>query len=117
MDSWSNVQLKYMQVGGNRKFKEFCWAHSIPDGADVHAKYDSHCAKLYREKASREANILITNSQVADTPTPLVDNPTTEVDNPTSDPLNLLGWVQQPQPEANSNTATGQSFWESWDLE
>ncbi|KAI9490102.1 hypothetical protein BDB00DRAFT_839628 [Zychaea mexicana] len=56
MDKWFDDQLKKMDIGGNSKAKAFF--ESQPDyrsNMNMHDKYNSQCAALYRDKLSAEA--------------------------------------------------------------
>ncbi|KAI7882238.1 Arf GTPase activating protein [Lichtheimia hyalospora FSU 10163] len=51
MDKWFDDQLKKMEMGGNKKAKDFF--ESQPDYSStmsMHDKYHSTCASLYRDK-------------------------------------------------------------------
>lgn len=51
MDKWKDVELAKMKVGGNRKAKQFF--ESRPDyqsNWNIHHKYNSKTAALYRDK-------------------------------------------------------------------
>ncbi|KAH7299651.1 hypothetical protein KP509_24G022500 [Ceratopteris richardii] len=51
MDSWSEIQLKKMEVGGgNAALNSFLSQYGIPKETDVIAKYNSKAAGIYREK-------------------------------------------------------------------
>lgn len=53
MDSWSEIQLKKMEIGGgNNNFNNFLLQHLIPKDADVVAKYNSGAASVYRDRIS-----------------------------------------------------------------
>lgn len=55
MDVWNKKQLKMMEIGGNDRWREFCRAHGVPDGASIQAKYNSRVAKVYKEMIEKEA--------------------------------------------------------------
>ncbi|KAI9312223.1 hypothetical protein BX666DRAFT_2021069 [Dichotomocladium elegans] len=51
MDKWYDDQVRKMEIGGNKKAKEFF--ESQPDydpSMSMDAKYKSQCAALYRDK-------------------------------------------------------------------
>ncbi|XP_021750745.1 ADP-ribosylation factor GTPase-activating protein AGD7-like [Chenopodium quinoa] len=52
MDSWSEIQLKKMEAGGNDKLNMFLQQYGIPKETDIVAKYNSNAASVYREKVS-----------------------------------------------------------------
>ncbi|KAI8987741.1 hypothetical protein BDF20DRAFT_851977 [Mycotypha africana] len=56
MDKWFDDQLKKMEIGGNEKARIFF--ESQPDyspNMSTQEKYHTHCAELYRDKLSAEA--------------------------------------------------------------
>lgn len=56
MDKWFDDQLKKMEVGGNAKAREFFESQSdYTPGMSMNEKYHSHCAELYRDKLTAEA--------------------------------------------------------------
>ncbi|KAI3961973.1 hypothetical protein MKW92_013705 [Papaver armeniacum] len=50
MDSWSEIQLKKMESGGNEQLNKFLSQYGIPKETDINAKYNSNAASIYREK-------------------------------------------------------------------
>jgi ADP-ribosylation factor GTPase-activating protein 1 len=50
MDSWSDLQLKKMQVGGNAALNSFLFQYGIAKGTHIVQKYNSKAAGLYRNK-------------------------------------------------------------------
>lgn len=50
MDSWSEIQLKKMQVGGNSALNSFFAQYGIPKETDIVAKYNSKAATVYRDR-------------------------------------------------------------------
>lgn len=50
MDSWSEIQLKKMQAGGNAALNSFLAEYGIAKETDIVAKYNSRAASIYREK-------------------------------------------------------------------
>ncbi|KAI5069560.1 hypothetical protein GOP47_0015861 [Adiantum capillus-veneris] len=51
MDSWSEIQLKKMEVGGgNAALNGFLAQYGIPKETDIVAKYNSKAAGIYRER-------------------------------------------------------------------
>merc|ERR1719159_759970 len=49
MDSWKPIQLKMMELGGNRRLKAFFAQHSIPDDMSIVDKYNTRAADWYRK--------------------------------------------------------------------
>lgn len=50
MDSWSEIQLKKMQAGGNSALNSFLAQYGIPKETDIVAKYNSKAAAVYRDR-------------------------------------------------------------------
>ncbi|KAF8397522.1 hypothetical protein HHK36_016439 [Tetracentron sinense] len=50
MDSWSEIQLKKMEFGGNEKLNAFFSQYGIPKETDIVSKYNTNAASVYREK-------------------------------------------------------------------
>lgn len=50
MDSWSEIQLKKMQAGGNSALNSFMAQYGIPKETDIVAKYNSKAAMVYRDR-------------------------------------------------------------------
>ncbi|KAL9150405.1 hypothetical protein ABFS82_12G165900 [Erythranthe guttata] len=50
MDSWSEIQLKKMENGGNEKFNNFISQYGIPKETDIVAKYNTNAASVYRDR-------------------------------------------------------------------
>ncbi|KAH9561203.1 hypothetical protein CY35_05G008300 [Sphagnum magellanicum] len=50
MDSWSDVQLKKMEVGGNQALNSFLLQYGIAKETDIVTKYNSKGAAVYRER-------------------------------------------------------------------
>ncbi|GMI71327.1 yeast pde1 suppressor 1, ARF-GAP domain 7 [Hibiscus trionum] len=50
MDTWSEIQIKKMEVGGNERFNAFLAEHGIPKETDVVTKYNSNAANVYRDR-------------------------------------------------------------------
>lgn len=48
MDSWKPLQLKIMELGGNRRLKAFFQQHNIPDNMSIAQKYNTRAAEWYR---------------------------------------------------------------------
>ena len=49
MDSWSERDIKAMQVGGNKQLRDFFSSHGVSNSASIKKKYNSSAAALYRE--------------------------------------------------------------------
>jgi len=52
MDSWSEIQLKKMEAGGNDKLNAFLAQYGILKETDIFAKYNSNAASIYRDRIS-----------------------------------------------------------------
>ncbi|CAM8973253.1 unnamed protein product [Rhodiola kirilowii] len=50
MDSWSEIQLKKMEAGGNDKFNSFLSQYGISKETDIVTKYNTNAAKVYRDR-------------------------------------------------------------------
>ncbi|KAK9157221.1 hypothetical protein Scep_003795 [Stephania cephalantha] len=50
MDSWSEIQLKKMESGGNDRLNAFLADYGVAKETDVVAKYNSHAAGVYRDR-------------------------------------------------------------------
>ena len=49
MDSWTEKEIKAMQVGGNKQLRDFFSSHGISNKSSIKKKYNSSAAALYRE--------------------------------------------------------------------
>ncbi|KAL9247430.1 hypothetical protein vseg_020862 [Gypsophila vaccaria] len=52
MDSWSEIQLKKMESGGNDNLNAFLARYDIPKETDIVSKYNSNAASVYRDRIS-----------------------------------------------------------------
>ncbi|XP_058099114.1 probable ADP-ribosylation factor GTPase-activating protein AGD6 [Magnolia sinica] len=50
MDSWSEIQLKKMEAGGNDQLNAFFSQYGIPKETDIVAKYNTNAASVYRDR-------------------------------------------------------------------
>lgn len=50
MDSWSEIQIKKMEAGGNERLNNFLAQYGIPKETDIVAKYNSNAASVYRDR-------------------------------------------------------------------
>ncbi|KAK1270580.1 ADP-ribosylation factor GTPase-activating protein AGD7 [Acorus gramineus] len=50
MDSWSEIQLKKMESGGNDRLNSFFRSYGIPKETDIVAKYNTNAASVYRDR-------------------------------------------------------------------
>ncbi|XP_010253251.1 PREDICTED: probable ADP-ribosylation factor GTPase-activating protein AGD6 [Nelumbo nucifera] len=50
MDSWSEIQLKKMEAGGNEQFNAFLSQYGIPKETDIATKYNTNAASVYRDR-------------------------------------------------------------------
>ncbi|KAL6998323.1 putative ADP-ribosylation factor GTPase-activating protein agd6 [Sarracenia purpurea var. burkii] len=50
MDSWSEIQLKKMEAGGNEQLNSFFAQYGIPKETDIVAKYNTNAAAVYRDR-------------------------------------------------------------------
>ena len=49
MDSWTEREIKSMQVGGNKQMNDFLSSHKVSRRSSIKKKYNSSAAALYRE--------------------------------------------------------------------
>uniref|UniRef100_A0A1J3DGH8 Putative ADP-ribosylation factor GTPase-activating protein AGD6 n=1 Tax=Noccaea caerulescens TaxID=107243 RepID=A0A1J3DGH8_NOCCA len=50
MDSWSEIQIKKMEAGGNERLNKFLAQYGIPKETDIISKYNSNAATVYRDR-------------------------------------------------------------------
>ncbi|XP_077212913.1 ARF-GAP domain 7 [Tasmannia lanceolata] len=50
MDSWSEIQLKKMESGGNEQLNSFLSQYGIPKETDIVSKYNTNAASVYRDR-------------------------------------------------------------------
>ncbi|CAH8382736.1 unnamed protein product [Eruca vesicaria subsp. sativa] len=50
MDSWSEIQIKKMQAGGNERLNSFFAQYGIAKETDIVSKYNSKAASVYRDR-------------------------------------------------------------------
>ncbi|KAE8724952.1 putative ADP-ribosylation factor GTPase-activating protein AGD6 [Hibiscus syriacus] len=50
MDSWSDIQIKKMESGGNDKINAFLARYGIPKETDIVTKYITNAASIYRDR-------------------------------------------------------------------
>ncbi|XP_039013058.1 probable ADP-ribosylation factor GTPase-activating protein AGD6 [Hibiscus syriacus] len=50
MDSWSEIQIKRMESGGNKMLNSFLAQYGIPKETDIVTKYNSNAASVYRDR-------------------------------------------------------------------
>lgn len=50
MDSWSEIQIKKMDAGGNEHLNKFLAQYGISKETDIIAKYNSNAASVYRDR-------------------------------------------------------------------
>ncbi|TYJ19108.1 hypothetical protein E1A91_A09G169000v1 [Gossypium mustelinum] len=50
MDSWSEIQIKKMESGGNERLNSFLAQYGIPKETDIVTKYNSNAAGVYRDR-------------------------------------------------------------------
>lgn len=50
MDSWSEIQLKKMEAGGNEKLNAFFAQYGVSKETDIVAKYNTNAASVYRDR-------------------------------------------------------------------
>ncbi|KAL8259716.1 hypothetical protein R6Q59_027669 [Mikania micrantha] len=50
MDSWSEIQLRKMESGGNESLNKFLSKYGIPKETDIVSKYNTNAASVYRDR-------------------------------------------------------------------
>ncbi|XP_022872750.1 probable ADP-ribosylation factor GTPase-activating protein AGD6 [Olea europaea var. sylvestris] len=50
MDTWSEIQLKKMELGGNDKLNQFLAQYGIPKETEIVTKYNTNAASVYRDR-------------------------------------------------------------------
>lgn len=50
MDSWSEIQLKKMEAGGNERLNAFLARYGVPKETDIAVKYNTGAAGVYRHR-------------------------------------------------------------------
>ncbi|KAB1224046.1 putative ADP-ribosylation factor GTPase-activating protein AGD6 [Morella rubra] len=50
MDSWSEIQIKKMEAGGNEQLNSFLAQYGIPKETDIVTKYNTEAAAVYRDR-------------------------------------------------------------------
>ncbi|KAI3677095.1 hypothetical protein L1987_86715 [Smallanthus sonchifolius] len=50
MDSWSEIQLRKMESGGNESLNNFLSKYGIPKETDIVSKYNTNAASVYRDR-------------------------------------------------------------------
>lgn len=55
MDLWSPIQLHIMQIGGNRRFREFLNSYELPTSYDIMDRYYTRASDYYRQLLKAES--------------------------------------------------------------
>ncbi|CAN4116116.1 unnamed protein product [Withania somnifera] len=50
MDSWSEIQIRKMELGGNENFNKFVGQYGVPKETDIVTKYNTKAASVYRDR-------------------------------------------------------------------
>ncbi|PKA61889.1 ADP-ribosylation factor GTPase-activating protein AGD7 [Apostasia shenzhenica] len=50
MDSWSEIQVKKMEAGGNERLNTFLELYGVPKETDIVMKYNTKAASIYRDR-------------------------------------------------------------------
>ena len=50
MDSWSEIQIKKMEAGGNERLNAFLAQYGVPKDTDIVTKYNTKAAGIYRDR-------------------------------------------------------------------
>ncbi|RWW03092.1 hypothetical protein BHE74_00014076 [Ensete ventricosum] len=99
MDSWSEIQLKKMEAGGNDRLNAFLAGYGVSRETDIIPKYNIRAAAVYRERiqALAEGRPWTDPPVVKETPDSGAKKP----------PLGQNG--------GNGRTLTSNGGWDSWD--
>jgi len=107
MDSWKPVHLRMMELGGNKRFKDFMQQHGVPETWPIRKKYNTRAAAWYRENLKAEAEGL-------DLPAPLEEGtghlPIEGAAEGSTAQAALLDKVFAAAPDSRSMTAGGVSL-------
>ncbi|MQL87313.1 hypothetical protein Taro_019835 [Colocasia esculenta] len=95
MDSWSEIQLKKMDAGGNERLNAFLARYGVPKETDIVAKYNTRAASVYRDRIQAIAEGL-----------PWKDPPVVK------EALSTGGGVSSRKPPLGQSGGGG---WDSWD--
>ncbi|XP_042461007.1 probable ADP-ribosylation factor GTPase-activating protein AGD6 [Zingiber officinale] len=99
MDSWSEIQLKKMEAGGNDRLNAFLAGYGVDKETDIVAKYNTRAASVYRDRIQALAE-----SRPWQDP-PVVKEALNSVGK--SPPLGLNG--------GNNKKLSSNGGWDSWD--
>mmetsp|Transcript_50302 Transcript_50302/g.129549 ORF Transcript_50302/g.129549 Transcript_50302/m.129549 type:complete len:353 (-) Transcript_50302:220-1278(-) len=55
MDEWTPQQFRRMEVGGNKRFAQFCRAVKVPADASIRVKYNAEVVKVFRDMIDHKA--------------------------------------------------------------
>uniref|UniRef100_A0A1D1YVM6 ADP-ribosylation factor GTPase-activating protein AGD7 n=1 Tax=Anthurium amnicola TaxID=1678845 RepID=A0A1D1YVM6_9ARAE len=99
MDSWSEIQLKKMEAGGNERLNAFLAQYGVPKETDIVVKYNTGAAGVYRDRIQAIAE-----------GRPWRDPPVVK------ETLSGGGGSASRKPPLGQNSA-GNGGWDSWDGE
>jgi ADP-ribosylation factor GTPase-activating protein 1 len=97
MDAWTDVQLAFMKVGGNKQCNDFLQKHGVAVGtASIREKYESPAAELYKQ---------VLQARVEGKPEPTIlpiSKQKQPVNTDSSQPKKMQGFGSSPPPEKNA---------------
>ncbi|CAN0881537.1 ADP-ribosylation factor GTPase-activating protein AGD7 [Linum grandiflorum] len=98
MDSWSEIQIKKMEAGGNNNLNSFLSQRGIPKETDIVAKYNTKAAAAYRDRIQTLAE-----------GKPWRDPPATK------EIIGGSGGSGSRRPPLSNSSPKDNSGWDSWD--
>jgi ADP-ribosylation factor GTPase-activating protein 1 len=99
MDSWSEIQLKKMESGGNDQLNQFFGRYGVQKETDIAAKYNTNAASVYRDRIQALAENL-----------PWNDPPVVR-----ESPKGSGGANGNKKPPLSGGKGSGNGDWDSWD--
>uniref|UniRef100_A0A1D1Y3F3 Putative ADP-ribosylation factor GTPase-activating protein AGD6 n=1 Tax=Anthurium amnicola TaxID=1678845 RepID=A0A1D1Y3F3_9ARAE len=101
MDSWSEIQLKKMESGGNERLNAFFAQYGVAKETDIAAKYNTQAAAVYRDRIQALAE-----------GRPWRDPPVVK-----EAPPAVGGAASRKPPLGQTGNSTRNGSWDSWDTE
>ncbi|PON76153.1 Arf GTPase activating protein [Trema orientale] len=110
MDSWSEIQIKKMEAGGNDRLNAFLSLYGIPKDTDIVAKYNTNAASIYRDRIQALAEGRSWRDP------PVVKETTTSSSNSNSNKKPPLAQARIGGNNNNNNNNNNNGNWDSWDM-
>ncbi|CAH8265057.1 unnamed protein product [Arabidopsis lyrata] len=98
MDSWSEIQIKKMDAGGNERLNKFLAQYGISKETDIISKYNSNAASVYRDRIQALAE----GRQWRDPPI-------------VKESVGGGGMIKKPPLSQGGGRDSGNGGWDSWD--